>query len=418
MWEQVFNRSNLFAALDRVEKNAGAPGSDGLRVDELRSYLKDHWLETRASLDAETYRPQPVRRVEIPKPDGGMRRLGIPSVLDRLIQQALAQALTPLFEPRFSTHSYGFRPGRSAHQAVQAAQAYVREGYDWVVDIDLEKFFDRVNHDMLMARVARVVKDKRVLRLIRRYLESGVLVNSVVHDTDEGTPQGGPLSPLLANILLDDLDKELERRGHRFVRYADDCNIYVQSQRAGERVLVSVQQFLEQKLKLKVNEKKSAVARVGKRKFLGFSFFRRDGSVWVRIAPQTLDRLREKLRHFTRRTRHGKLDDILREINRQVVGWVGYFRLADTPSVFQEVDEWLRRRLRQLIWKRWKRGKTRWRELVKLGVPPKMAGLGAVGKSPWHMAASPVVNMALSNTYFRQQGLASLAERYRQLRRT
>ena len=417
VWEQVFSRSNLFAALERVERNAGAPGSDGLRVDELRSYLKDHWLDTRASLDAQTYRPEPVRRVEIPKLDGGVRLLGIPTVLDRLIQQALAQVLSPLFEPRFSAHSYGFRPGRSAHQAVAAAQAYVREGYDWVVDIDLEKFFDRVNHDMLMARVARVVKDKRVLRLIRRYLESGVLVNGVVLETDEGTPQGGPLSPLLANILLDDLDKELERRGHRFVRYADDCNIYVQSQRAGGRVLDSVRRFLEQKLKLKVNEKKSAVARAEKRKFLGFSFFRRDGSLRVRVAPQALVQLRKKLRHLTRRTRHGTLEEILKGINRQTTGWVGYFRLADTPSVFQELDGWLHRRLRQLIWKRWKRGKTRWRELVKLGAPPEIAGLGAVGTSPWRMAASPVVNMALSNAYFRRQGLVSVAERYRQLRR-
>lgn len=416
MWEQVFARANLFAALDRVEKNAGAPGSDGLPVAALRPYLKDHWLAIRASLDAGTYRPTPVRRVEIPKPDGGIRLLGIPTVVDRLIQQALAQALSPLFEPRFSAHSYGFRPGRSAHQAVAAAQTYVREGYDWVVDIDLEKFFDRVNHDMLMARVARVVKDKRVLRLIRRYLESGVLVNGVVLETEEGTPQGGPLSPLLANILLDDLDRELERRGHRFVRYADDCNIYVQSQRAGERVLDSVRQFLEQKLKLKVNEKKSAVTRAGKRKFLGFSFFRRDGGVRIRVAPQALDRLKDKLRHCTRRTRHGPLDEILKGINRQVIGWVSYFRLADTPSVFAEVDEWLRRRVRQLVWKRWKRGKTRWRELVKLGVPPDKAGLGAVGTSPWRMAASPVVNMALSNAYWRQQGLVSLAERYRQLR--
>jgi len=342
--------------------------------------------------------------------------VGVPSVVDRLIQQALAQALTPLFEPRFSAHSYGFRPGRSAHQAVTAAQTYIQDGYDWVVDIDLEKFFDRVNHDMLMARVARVVKDKRVLRLIRRYLESGVMINGVVHDTEEGTPQGGPLSPLLANILLDDLDKDLERRGHRFVRYADDCNIYVQSSRAGERVLASVRQFLEQKLKLKVNEKKSAVARAGKRKFLGFSFFKRDGAVRVRVASQALDRMQEKLRHLTRRTRQGELDDLLREINRQAIGWVGYFRLADTPSVFQELDEWLRRRLRQLIWKRWKRGKTRWRELVELGVPPKMAGLGAVGTSPWRMAASPVVNMALGNAYFRKHGLVSLTERYRQLR--
>jgi group II intron reverse transcriptase/maturase len=301
---------------------------------------------------------------------------------------------------------------------VAAAQAYVREGYDWVVDIDLEKFFDRVNHDLLMARVARVVKDKRVLRLIRRYLESGVLVNGVVHDTEEGTPQGGPLSPLLANILLDDLDKELERRGHRFVRYADDCNLYVQSQRAGERVLDSIRQFLEQKLKLKVNQKKSAVARAGKRKFLGFSLLKRSGRVDVRVASQALDRLKDKLRPLTRRTRHGTLEEILQGINRQIVGWVGYFRLADTPSVFQELDEWLRRRLRQLVGKRWKRGKTRYRELVKLGVPRGMAGLGAVGTSPWRMAATPVVNMALSNAYWRKQGLVSLAERYRQLRRT
>lgn len=416
VWEQVFDRSNMFSALNRVEKNAGAPGSDGLRVDELRSYLKNHWLEIRASLDAETYRPKPVRRVEIPKPDGGVRLLGIPSVLDRLIQQALAQALTPLFEPRFSAHSYGFRPGRSAHQAVSAAQAYIQEGYDWVVDIDLEKFFDRVNHDMLMGRVARVVKDKRVLRLIRRYLESGVLVNGVVMDTEEGTPQGGPLSPLLANILLDDLDQELERRGHRFARYADDCNIYVQSQRAGERVLASVREFLEQKLKLKVNEKKSAVARAGKRKFLGLSFFRYKGTVKVRVAPQSRDRLLEKLRQLTRRTRSGTLDEILERINRQVLGWVGYFRLADTPTVFEEVDGWLRRRLRQLVWKRWKRGKTRWRELVKLGISPNEAALGAVGNSPWRMAHSPVVDKALDNAYWERQGLASMAERYRELR--
>jgi group II intron reverse transcriptase/maturase len=302
---------------------------------------------------------------------------------------------------------------------VSAAQTYVQAGYDWVVDIDLEKFFDRVNHDMLMGRVARVVKDKRVLRLIRRYLESGVLVNGVVHDTEEGTPQGGPLSPLLANILLDDLDKELERRGHRFVRYADDCNLYVQSQRAGERVLESVRRFLEQKLKLKVNEQKSAVARAGKRKFLGFSLFKRDGAVRVRVAPQALERMKDKLRHLTRRTRHGTLAEILERINRQVVGWVGYFRLADTPSTFEALDEWLRRRLRQLVWKRWTPpagGRTRYRELVKLGVPPGMAGLGAVGTSPWRMAASPVVQMALSNTYWRKQGLASLTERYRQLR--
>lgn len=418
LMEEVVAADSCQRALAAVKGNRGAAGIDRMEVGQLPDHLKAHWARIRTKLLEGRYVPSPVRRVEIPKPDGGVRMLGIPSVLDRLIQQALAQALTPLFEPRFSAHSYGFRPGRSAHQAVTAAQAYIQDGYDWVVDIDLEKFFDRVNHDMLMARVARVVKDKRALRLIRRYLESGVKINGVVHDTEEGTPQGGPLSPLLANILLDDLDKELERRGHRFVRYADDCNIYVQSQRAGERVLASVRQFLEQKLKLKVNEKKSAVARAGKRKFLGFSFFKRDGAVRVRVASQALDRMQEKLRHLARRTRHGTLDEILQEINRQVLGWMGYFRLADTPSVFQELDEWLRRRLRQLIWKRWKRGKTRYRELVKLGVPRGMAGLGATGTSPWRMAASPVVNMALSNACFRKHGLASLTERYRQLRST
>jgi group II intron reverse transcriptase/maturase len=255
LWEQVWERGNLFAALKRVEQNGGAPGMDGMTVEELRPYLKEHWLEVRERLDQQTYKPNPVRRVEIPKPEGGVRRLGIPSVIDRFIQQAVAQALTPLFEPWFSDHSYGFRPGRSAQQAIQQAQAYVQEGYEWAVDIDLEKFFDRVNHDMLMARVARVVKDKKVLKLIRAYLNSGVMVNGVVLDTEEGTPQGGPLSPLLSNIMLDDLDKELEQRGHKFVRYADDCNIYVKTRRAGERVMENVKAFLEQKLKLKVNPK-------------------------------------------------------------------------------------------------------------------------------------------------------------------
>ncbi len=415
VWEQVFERKNLFAALKRVEANGGAPGVDGMTVEALRPYLKSHWLEIRAALDAGIYRPSPVRRVEIPKPDGGVRLLGIPSVVDRLIQQATLQVLTPLFDPLFSPHSYGFRPGRRAHDAVKAAQEYIRQGYSWVVDIDLEKFFDRVNHDKLMARVARVVKDKRVLKLIRRYLQSGVMVNGVVMETAEGTPQGGPLSPLLANIMLDDLDKELERRGHRFVRYADDCNIYVKTERAGQRVMDSVRQFLEMKLKLRVNEKKSAVAHAGQRKFLGFSFFRRKGEVLIRIADQSLQRLRERLRILTRRTRSGRLQEILRQLNEYLRGWMGYFRLVDTPSVLFEVDEWLRRRLRQLLWKRWKRGTTRWRELVSLGVPRHLAAMGATGKSPWHMAHTPVVHMALSTAFWRVQGLSLLTEYYHQL---
>jgi len=413
VWERVFGRQNLLRALRRVEANGGAPGVDGMTVEALRPYLKARWLELRAALDAGRYRPSPVRRVEMAKPDGGVRYLGIPTVMDRLIQQAIGQVLTGLFEPLFSPHSYGFRPGRRAHDAVEAAQGYIREGYTWVVDIDLEKFFDRVNHDKLMARVARVVKDKRVLRLIRRYLESGVMVNGVVMETEEGTPQGGPLSPLLANIMLDDLDKELEKRGHRFVRYADDCNVYVKTERAGQRVMNSVRGFLEKKLKLKVNAKKSAVARAGQRKLLGFSYFWRKGEVLIRVAGPSLERLREKLRILTKRMRSGRLEEIIRQVNDYVRGWVGYFRLADTPSVFDELDQWLRRRLRQLLWKRWKRGKTRWRELVSLGVPRHRAGLGATGRSPWHMAATPVVHEALSTAYWQAQGLRGFAEQYR-----
>ena len=418
LWDRVWESENLLTALKRVEQNGGTPGMDGMRVEELRPYLREHWRELRAALDQQTYKPSPVRRVEIPKPEGGGRLLGVPTVVDRFLQQAVAQSLTPLFESLFSNHSYGFRPGRSAHQAIQQAQEYVQEGYEWVVDIDLEKFFDRVNHDKLMARVARVVKDKQVLKLIRAFLESGVMVNGVVLDTEEGTPQGGPLSPLLSNIMLDDLDKELEKRGHRFVRYADDCNIYVKTQRAGERVMASVQAFLEQKLKLKVNPKKSKVDRATRVKFLGFSFYKRKGEVLTRVAARSLERFREKLRRLTKRTRSGKLEGIIQEINQYTLGWIGYFRQANTPSVYEELDQWIRRRLRQIVWKRWKRGTTRYRELVKLGVPKSRAALGAVGKSPWHMAKSPVVNEALSNTYWRNLGLKSLKGRYLELRLT
>ncbi len=329
-----------------------------------------------------------------------------------------------MFEQEFSPYSYGFRAGRSAHQAIQKSQEYIREGYDWVVDIDLEKFFDRVNRDMLMARVARVVKDKRVLKLIRAYLESGVMVNGVVMDAEEGTPQGGPLSPLLSNIMLNDLDKELEGRGHKFVRYADDSNIYVKTQRAGERVLGGVKQYLEKKrctelvevLKLKVNLKKSKVERATRAKCLGFSFWKRKGEVFIRIANRTKERFKEKIRHWTKRTRSGKMEDIVSEINRYTRGWTAYFRLATTPRVYKELDEWIRRRLRQIQWKRWKRGTTRYRELVKLGVPRERAALGAVGTSPWRMSRTPVIHEALSNAYWRNTGLESIAERYNQVR--
>ena len=416
VWEAVFERENLRTALRRVESNKGAAGVDGLEVKDLSGYLKAHWLEVREALESGKYRPSPVRRVEIPKPDGGVRQLGIPTVLDRLIQQAIAQVLTPMFEAGFSPYSYGFRPGRSAHQAVQKSQEYIQEGYDWVVDIDLEKFFDRVNHDMLMARVVRVLKDKRVLKLIRAYLESGVMMNGVVMETEEGTPQGGPLSPLLSNIMLSDLDRELEKRGHKFVRYADDCNIYVKTETAGARVMESVKQYLEKKLKLKVNPKKSKVERANRVKFLGYSFFKRKGEVLIRIAARTRERFMEKIRNLTRRTRSGKLEDIVSEVNRYVIGWTAYFRLADTPSLFEGLDAWVRRRLRQMLWKRWKRGTTRYRELVRLGVPPERAALGAVGTSPWRMSLTPVINEALSNAFWQNTGLESIAERYFKLR--
>lgn len=416
MWKQVWGKENLNTALKRVESNRGAPGIDGMTVKDLRAYLKEHWLEIREALESGAYKPTPVRRVEIPKPDGGVRLLGIPTVIDRLLQQAIAQVLTPIFERKFSPNSYGFRPGRSAHDAILKAQEYVQAGNEWVVDIDLEKFFDRVNHDILMARVAREVKDKKVLKLIRAYLNSGVMVNGVVVDTEEGTPQGGPLSPLLSNIMLDDLDKELEKRGHKFVRYADDSNIYVKTQRAGERVMESVREFLEKKLKLKVNPKKSKVDRAKRVKFLGFSFYKNKGEILIRVAGRSLERLRDKLRRLTKRTRSGKLEDIIQEINTYIVGWIGYYRQANTPSVFEKLDGWIRRRLRQIIWKRWKRGTTRYRELVRLGVPKWRAQEGAGGKSPWHMSATPVINEALSNGYFRSQGLKSLKERYLELR--
>jgi len=387
-----------------------------MTVKDLRAYLKEHWLEIRAALESGAYKPTPVRRVEIPKLDGGVRLLGIPTVIDRLLQQAIAQVLTPIFERKFSLNSYGFRPGRSAHDAILKAQEYVQAGNEWVVDIDLEKFFDRVNHDKLMARVAREVKDKRVLKLIRAYLNSGVMINGVVVDTEEGTPQGGPLSPLLSNIMLDDLDKELETRGHKFVRYADDCNIYVKTQRAGERVMESVKEFLEKKLKLKVNPKKSKVDKAQRVKFLGFSFYELEGKMLLRVAGRSLERFRDKLRRLTKRTRSGKLEEIIQEINTYIVGWIGYYRQATTPSVYEKLDKWIRRRLRQMIWKRWKRGTTRFRELVRLGVPKWRAGLGATGNSPWRMSTSPVINEALSNEYFHNLGLKSIRSRYQELR--
>lgn len=408
MWEEILSRNNLVKALKRVEQNKGAPGSDGVKTSELRFFLKSHWGEVREQLEAGKYKPAPLRRKDIPKPNGEKRHLGIPTVLDRFLQQAISQRLSLQFDPKFSPTSFGYRPGKRAHMAVKTAQEYIQEGYVWAVEIDLANFFDRVNHDKLMVRIARVVKDKQVLKLIRVYLNGGVMVNGVVIETSEGTPQGGPLSPLLANIMLDDLDKELEKRGHRFVRYADDITIYVKSRRAGERVLLSVRKFIENRLNLKVNEDKSTVDCPNTRKLLGFSFFDRDGKPKIRIAKQALKQCRSNLRKLTRRGREGTLLTVIEEINTYNRGWFTYFQLAQTPSVFGALDEWLRRRLRQMIWKRWQQGTTRFKELVSLGIPKDRAALGAYGNSSWRMSISPVVQTALSNAYLKQQGLQSL----------
>jgi RNA-directed DNA polymerase len=413
--EQVVARGNMWAALRRVEQNRGAPGVDGMRVEDLRAHLKANWEVTRAALLDGTYEPQPVRRVEIPKPGGGQRLLGIPTVVDRLIQQALLQVLQPIFDPTFSEHSYGFRPGRSAHDAVKAAREHIEAGYDWVVDLDLERFFDRVQHDKLMDRVARGVKDKRVLRLVRRYLEAGVMVNGVCVATEEGTPQGGPLSPLLANIMLDDLDRELTARGHRFCRYADDCNVYVRSRRAGQRVMASIRSFVEGRLGLKVNEQKSAVDRPWKLKFLGFSFYRRNNVLQVRLASKTVARFKAKVRKITARSNGRSMEWRIRELNAYQRGWLGYFALAATPSVYQRLDGWVRARLRACLWKQWKRIRTRERELRALGLPAWTAeGWARTRKGYWRMACGPL-SRALDTTYWRRQGLQSLTERFGEL---
>ncbi len=407
--EEVVERANLKEALKRVKANRGSPGVDGMTVQQLPGYLREHWPAIREQVLRGTYRPQPVKRVEIPKPDGGVRQLGIPTVLDRFIQQAVLQVLQRRWDRTFSEHSYGFRPNRSAHQAVVQAQRYIADGHRWVVDIDLEKFFDRVNHDKLMGQVAKRVTDKRGLKLIRAFLNAGVMEDGLVSPTEEGTPQGGPLSPLLSNLVLDELDRELERRGHRFVRYADDGNVYVRSRRAGRRVMASITHFITAKLKLKVNSEKSAVARPWERKFLGFSFTA-NREPKRRLAPPAVTRFKARVRELTRRTRGVSLEEMVRQLSIYLRGWRGYFGFCQTPSVLQHLDEWIRRRLRSASWKQWRRGRRRFAELRKRGVGAALAAQTAGSThGPWRLSNSPALALALPNAYFDRLGLPPLA---------
>lgn len=400
LMEEILSRSNLELALKRVRQNKGSAGIDRMTVDELPDYLKRNWETIKQQLLQGKYKPNPVKRVEIPKPDGGVRQLGIPTVTDRFIQQAICQILQAEYDKTFSDSSFGFRPKRSAHQAVLKAQAYQNEGYHYVVDLDLEKFFDRVNHDKLMGKIRRDIQDVRVLKLIRAYLNAGVMDNGVVSRSEEGTPQGGPLSPLLSNIVLDDFDHELEKRGHKFVRYADDCNIYVKTPRAGERVMKSVKEFIERKLKLKVNEKKSKVDKPTKRKFLGFSFFKIK-SVKIRIAPESLVRFKDRIREITHPRRRIKFVNLIKELQGYLRGWKGYFNLTESRKILADLDSWIRHRLRSYIWQQWPKVRTRYRMLIKFGIGHDLAlQTAASGKGAWRISNSPALGIAFPAKYF------------------
>jgi RNA-directed DNA polymerase len=418
LMEEVLRRENLLVALRRVRLNQGAPGVDGMTVEALVPYLKENWPCIRKELLQGTYKPTPVRRVEIPKPEGkGMRSLGIPTVLDRLIQQAILQVLTPIFDPHFSEGSYGFRPGRGCHGAVTAARRYVEAGCRYVVDIDLEKFFDRVNHDVLMARVARKVGDKRLLGLIRRYLQAGVMSEGLIQGHEEGTPQGGPLSPLLSNILLDDLDKELERRGHRFCRYADDCNIYVKSAKAGERVMESITRFLKKRLRLQINREKSAVDRPWARKFLGYSM------TWhrspkLKVSSSSVKRAKAHIQEIVRRGRGRSLAKVIGELTPFLRGWVNYFRLSQVKVSFEELDQWIRRKFRCILWRQWKRPRTRAKKLMERRIEKARAFTAAYnGRGPWWNAGASHMNAAVTAKWLQHRGLLSLLTEFQRLQR-
>jgi RNA-directed DNA polymerase len=418
LMEEVLRRENLFAALSRVQANKGAPGVDGMTVNDLPEYLRQVWPEIREQLLSETYVPAPVRVVYLPKPGGGTRMLGIPTVLDRLIAQAILQVLVPIFDPDFSDRSYGFRPGRSAHQALEQACHDMAEGYRWVVNIDLEKFFDGVNHDMVMSRVARKVKDKRLLRLIRRYLNAGIMQEGLVSQREAGMPQGSPLSPLLSNVLLDDLDKELESRGHRYCRYADDANVYVQSKRAGLRVMASLTRFLADRLRLKVNQAKSVVDRPWNCTFLGYTVTN-NRQPRLKPAPKSVERAKDRIRQITHRGRGRNIRVVIEEINRFTRGWVGYFRLSSVKQQFEMVDQWMRRRLRKILWEQWRTPKTRGRKLMALGLEAERARKAtATGLGAWWNAGASHMHAAVNNRVLAEWGLQSLLDQLQAMQRS